>query len=492
MKRIGLLWAAAVVIGMLHPVRAAEEGAVELRVMTFNIWYGGDQLSFGQVLEAIRAADPDIAGIQEVDGNLRRIADALGYPYVDERRHIVSRYPLFDAAGPDDLYTRVELLPGRIAAVANTHLPATPYGPEAVRDGETAEAVLALEAETRVGSVELYAAALSELAKQRVPVFLTGDFNTPSHLDWTEAVTKSRPAVRYALEWPVTKLLADAGLRDSYREAHPDPAARPGLTWTPGYPHPRVKPTETHDRIDLVFVAGDATTLGSELVGEPGGPDVDIAVGPWPSDHRAVVSTFRVVPAEAPVMVGVDRRRLAVGDLLLVRFNIPGMEDARVSILPQGADAGAAPVATMPTGDASDRPSIRFGTSGIAAGAYDAVLLDPEGKELARTPFWLLEPDAKPTLTVEKPGYAPGEPITVRYENAPGLDLDWVGLWAAGDPDIYNYYTYLYIGAGIAGDVTFDADAIGDPLAPGEYEMRLMLDDSYTTLAVVPFTVTGE
>ena len=62
--------------------------------MTFNVWYGGDQIAFGQVAEAIKAARADIVGIQEPDGNLRRIADAVGFPYVDERRYIISRYPL--------------------------------------------------------------------------------------------------------------------------------------------------------------------------------------------------------------------------------------------------------------------------------------------------------------------------------------------------------------------------------------------------------------
>ena len=65
--------------------------------MTFNVWYGGDQIAFGQVAEAIKAARADIVGIQEPDGNLRRIADAVGFPYVDERRYIISRYPLFDS-----------------------------------------------------------------------------------------------------------------------------------------------------------------------------------------------------------------------------------------------------------------------------------------------------------------------------------------------------------------------------------------------------------
>ena len=60
-----------------------------------------------------------------------------------------------------------------------------------------------------------------------MPVFLTGDMNSPSYLDWT-AVAAVRPQVAYPLVWPVSKALADAGFRDSYRDAYPDPVARPG------------------------------------------------------------------------------------------------------------------------------------------------------------------------------------------------------------------------------------------------------------------------
>jgi endonuclease/exonuclease/phosphatase family metal-dependent hydrolase len=478
---LGLGWAAGA-------ARAQDDGAVELRVMTFNVWYGGEQVSLGQVVEAIRAAHPDIAGIQEPEGNLRKIADALGWPYVDERRHIVSRFPLFDAPGEGDLFTRVEVTPGRIVAVANVHLPATPYGPEDVRDGKSLEAVIQSEIDTRMGAIEPYAKALGELAKS-MPVFLTGDFNSPSYLDWTETVAKARPAVRYPVEWPVSKALADAGLRDSYREIWPDPVARPGFTWTPGYPHPRLKPNETFDRIDFVWNGGDSETTASELVGEPAGPDVDIAVAPWPSDHRAVVSTFRVVPAVAPAMVAVDRRRLVQGDPLLLRFNLPGLEDGRVSVVRAGSAADQHVAATIATGDGTDRPSIRFATIRMKPQAYDAVLTDPDGNELARTPFWVLARDAAPQIATDKARYRPTDPIVASFKNAPGLDLDWIGIYAAGDPDAYNYYNYFYTDARIEGSVTIDMNGLGTPLDPGDYELRLMLDDSYTEVARVPFQV---
>lgn len=55
---------------------------VKLKVMIFNIWRSGVQLSLHQVVAAIRAADPDVVALQEPEGNSRRIADMLGWDYV--------------------------------------------------------------------------------------------------------------------------------------------------------------------------------------------------------------------------------------------------------------------------------------------------------------------------------------------------------------------------------------------------------------------------
>jgi len=185
--------------------------------MTFNVWYGGDQIAFGQVAEAIKAARADIVGIQEPDGNLRRIAEAVGFPYVDERRYIISRYPLFDSGigvkqgkgrvpysinGQDaaDVNAWALIGAGEVVAVANTHLTSDPYGPEAVRDGASVEKVLALEDEIRVPEVRPLTTALAKIAKANIPVILTGDFNSPSYLDWTTAAVGTRPEVKYPVQ----------------------------------------------------------------------------------------------------------------------------------------------------------------------------------------------------------------------------------------------------------------------------------------------------
>jgi endonuclease/exonuclease/phosphatase family metal-dependent hydrolase len=264
--------------------------------MTFNVWYGGVQVDFDSIGAAIRAADADIVGVQEPEGRLRRIARSAGLPYVDPTLHVISRYPLFavNVGGVRIGYAAVDL--DHVVAIANVHLTATPYGPEWIRDGRSPQRVIRLERSTRLPEIKPYLSPLGRLARRGVPVFLTGDMNSPSHLDWP------------TLEWPVSKALADAGFRDSYREIWPDAAARPGLTWTPGTPPPRIRPNETLDRIDWVMATGPSTTLTSKLVGETGGPDVDIRVDPWGSDHRAVASTFEVVPGRAPRLVNATPR----------------------------------------------------------------------------------------------------------------------------------------------------------------------------------------
>jgi endonuclease/exonuclease/phosphatase family metal-dependent hydrolase len=489
-----LLAALALLLTLGTPALAQTEEAVDLRVMIFNIWLGGDQVNLGLTFDAIRAADPDILLLQEAEGQTRRFAEALGWPYAMERRHIISKHPLFDPPAADADYALAEIRPGRFVAVADIHLTSDPYGPYAVREGKTAEEVLTLEKETRLPEIEVYIAQLSPVAAGGVPVIIGGDFNAPSHLDWTAAMVTARPQVRFPVEWPVTKALADAGFHDSYRDAHRDPVAKPGITWTSGYPVAHILPDEAVDRIDQIHVLGNATTVASQLVGEVGGPDIDIGISPWPSDHHALVSTFNVVPGPAPAMVSIDRRAVTIGDPLAARFHAATedgrIEDGRVLVVAPGGAPSAALLA-MPTNNGTDRNSlVYFGTVQLKPGAHDAILVGADGAELARAPFWMQAPGAVPEVDVGNTAYADNEAIAVTWKNAPGHRRDWLGIYKAGDPDQLNYLAFAYTGAAVEGTATFDEAAIGGPLEAGDYEIRLMRDDAYMTLAVSrPFSV---
>jgi endonuclease/exonuclease/phosphatase family metal-dependent hydrolase len=493
-KRTPWICALLLTAAFLLVAPSTASAGVEVRVMTFNIFLGGDQVSFTRVVDAIQAADADVVLLQEAEGQTRAVAEALGWPYASSRAHAVSRLPLFDAPGSGPAYVLAEILPGGFLALANVHLTSDPYGPYAARDGQTAAQVLRIERETRLPEIRPYIRRLSEPARRGTPVVIAGDFNAPSHLDWTTATVGSRPHVRFPLRWPVSAALERAGFRDSYREAHPDPLAAAGITWTAGYPHPFIKRNEAVDRIDQIHLGGPATTAASRLVGPAGVRDVEIPISPWPSDHLAVVSALEVEPGPAPSMVSLDSRRIERGDPLPVRFHAAGtvdgrLENGRIAIVRAGTPARRA-LMTRATNNGTDRGSlVPFGTAKLAPGAYDAVLLNRRGAELARARFWLLARGASPRMVVGRQVYAPGETIVASWRAAPGDRFDWIGLYRSGDPDQENYLAFAYTGAAIAGSTRFDRATIGGRLRPGSYDVRLMRDDGYVLLATARFRV---
>lgn len=483
---------------------ARAEDAVRLKVMSFNIWYGGDQVSFAKVVEAIKAADADIVGLQEPDGKTLTIAAAAGYPYADTRRHILSKYPIFDSGSgettftgappysiagvdPDAVQAWVMVAPGKVVAVANTHLTSDPYGPELARDGATLEEVLQNEADTRVPEAQALVDGLGPVAATGVPVLLTGDFNTPSGADYTAAAVAAR-GLPFAVDWPAPKLIEAAGFADTYRAAHPDPVAVPGISWTPGRPWPVVPQGETHDRIDFIFAA-NATVVDSVVVGEAGGPDVGVSVTPWPSDHRAMLTTLDVVPIDAPALITTEPRPVRAGGDFVIRAHVPGGGAWAASVVPAGGVAEAALVGISDV-TLEDRSTLLVSTLGMAPGAYDAVLFGADGAELARHRFSVTAEDGKASLEVTGQ-VVPGGDIALRFGGAPGFKLDWVGIFRKGEPSVYGYLGFAYTGARQEGEVVFPASELYEELAPGEYEARLYFDDHYRLMAVAPFTVTA-
>jgi hypothetical protein len=502
---------AVVACGLLAAsAQASDGGSTRLRVMTLNIFYGGDELdlrtgdwcalrrgcsaTFEQVIRTIRASGADVIGLEEAEHSTRRVARALGW-HASERLQVVSRYPLIDPPGAGGLYVFVELAPGKVVAISNSHLPSDPYGPYLVRDGGTAEELDELERSTRLPAIQRQLAVLPRLADRGISVFVPGDFNSPSHYDWTPAAAAVRDDVPFAFDWPVSRAYAEAGFRDPYREAHPDPIAKPGFTWTPG--GVESVPNEVHDRIDWVLVAGPARTLASEIVGERGGPDVDIGISPYPTDHRGVVSTFAVRPGNAPVLVAPGTRRLAIGAGLDVVFHAPGRRGEQVALV----RAGSTDSLVEEEIDGRDG-TVTFSTAELRRGAHDVVLLDRHGTVLSRAPFWAYRPGEPPRVTTSRRVYTRGQPIDVSWSNAPGMRWDWLAIYRvrpgaetpyatpgcnAGYCGNDGYLLYEYTKTAIEGTAAFSASsATGDgawPLRPGLYEIRLLLDDGYKSVA---------
>lgn len=267
----------------------------ELRVMSWNLWYGGTKVDDHREkqLKVIAETGADVVGLQETYGNsAQELADALGWHHhrAGENLGVISRYPITARLGDPDVGfyggagVRIRLDGGQQVDVWSTHLDYTPYGPyEARFEGLPAAELIAHEA-VRLEQMREILRRIADSADDSAPVVLVGDFNTPSHLDWRD------------VEWPVTKAAEEAGLRDSYREAHPDSVRNPGHTWSPvhvehedgsGRPEPQ-------DRIDFVLHNGRGLRVLDSRTLVSGTPRAwpDVAGNDWPSDHAAVITTF--------------------------------------------------------------------------------------------------------------------------------------------------------------------------------------------------------
>jgi exodeoxyribonuclease III len=289
----------------------ATAGAADMvRVMTFNMQVGGE--SSGQPLEQItklvKAARADLAGLQETHGDerngikhnaARAIAEQLGWEYFDQGNEdtgIISRYRIVEHT-PKKWGVEVELPSGHRVWLFNAHFLYAPYQPYQLLkipyDNspplETADQAVDSARKARGTQVAGLLEEVVGVRSEGTAIFVTGDFNEPSALDWTEPVfAAGRCPV--PVRWPTTAALLDSGFLDTFREVHPDPLASPGNTWTPTTADN--DPADRHDHIDFVLVSGPHTRVEqAEIVGE-NSDRANIVVTPYPSDHRGVVATF--------------------------------------------------------------------------------------------------------------------------------------------------------------------------------------------------------
>ena len=304
---IGMLLAAvASFVTTLHaenekPGEASIE-ATSIRVMTYNVCRGGTYQGqpLSQSVKMIQMAKADIVGLQEIGKNVPKLAKLLGWNHSGP---FLTRYEIIEeikgiSRRPSD-GMKVRLPSGQEAYVFNNHLPHPPYQPYqllGLTSGYRVYPKINTEAEAIAGAKKTRARFITRLFNQiralpdqEAPVFVVGDFNEPSHLDWTEAAAK---AGRHPMkvEFPTSLMMAKAGFTDSYRTVHPDEMKKPGFTWTPL--KKADDPTIHHDRIDYVYFKGKGLKVtDAKVIGE-NKENADIVVTPYPSDHRSVVATI--------------------------------------------------------------------------------------------------------------------------------------------------------------------------------------------------------
>ncbi|KAF4996138.1 hypothetical protein FDECE_12562 [Fusarium decemcellulare] len=282
----------------------------QLTVMSLNMWNGGTGVTnyHDKQVKFLASSGADVIGIQE-DQNGRhvpRLAQALGWYQWSSGGDvgILSKYPIAEEYGIVSKPTRAGGV--RIALDGDkqqinfyvAHLGYTPYGPyDTCFDHLPVDTVIENEAKSgRTPQIKEIVAAMERHIGQsdETPVFLAGDFNAPSHLDWVDGL-KEKNCGYTNFRWPTSVIPTEAGLIDSFRVAHPSPVKEQGITWSPvdiwntGYKKP-----EPLDRIDFIYHKGKAlkvTDSITKVVGKPK-PIPNQRENEWFSDHASVITTY--------------------------------------------------------------------------------------------------------------------------------------------------------------------------------------------------------
>lgn len=322
----------------------ADESTQTFKVLQFNIWQEGTMVPGGYegIIQQIIASDADLITLSEVrnykDSRFcDRIVESLKdsgqvfYSFYSYDSGILSRYPIIDSTTiypcVDDhgsAYRALIDMNGQEVALYTTHLDYlndTYYDVKGY-DGSTwvkrppmldLDSIMANNVLSKRddGMQAILDAAKEDRAQNRL-VFIGGDFNEPSHLDWIESTKNMFSRNGMVVPWTVSTMLAQEGYIDAYREMYPDPVTHPGitfpannelkdaakLTWTPD--------ADERERIDFIHFAPfngltldqvvvwgpDSSIAYSERVKDETQDAFEIGKGVWPTDHKAVLATF--------------------------------------------------------------------------------------------------------------------------------------------------------------------------------------------------------
>lgn len=266
-----------------------------LKLATQNLW--GKTASV--VIDYFNKIDVDVLCAQECSNLSEADIKAQGL-YVHTHSNngqgkcsIISRYP-FSGTTPNKYGVYIDLGEGIVALVMNCHGAFKPYGPYQLNGIEyggytpttDVDYVVKVNKEVRQEMVDKL---LEDLSSATTPfVSISGDFNEPSWLDWTEN-TKSAGTTPYIVQWPTTHTLWEGGIKgDAYRTMHPNPVMHPGYTWTP-FPSGK----DTKDRLDLTLytLSPNTTVKSCQIIGEDISTS-DIVLSSWIFDHRGVRTEF--------------------------------------------------------------------------------------------------------------------------------------------------------------------------------------------------------
>ncbi len=340
---IGKMFCAAAVAAALG---CAVSQARTFTVLQWNIWQEGTVVPGGAeaIADEIARLKPDFVTLSEVRNYGDRdytatLVEQLGergeryYSFRTYDSGLLSRYPITDTMTVfperDDhgsIYRLTTEADGHRFAIYTAHLDYRDCAYYDVRgyDGSTwkpVEPARSVADVIRRNDASQRHVAIRQFIKQAAAdtdsgriVILGGDFNEPSHLDWTERTAAMFDHGGLVVPWTVTTLLDRAGFIDTYRKLYPDAVTHPGFTYPsaiPGFPPEKITwapKADERERIDYIFLSPHSgLTIDSAQIFGPRGSVVrsvvrdeirlDRFIEPlkvWPTDHKGLLVTFSV------------------------------------------------------------------------------------------------------------------------------------------------------------------------------------------------------
>lgn len=282
----------------------------ELKVLSWNIWHAGHEKAYpGKGCEGtigiLKESKADVILMIETYGAAPMIADSLGYEYnlISSNLCIFSRYPITKKYSfPDQINTfnfgGVEIdMDGTPVRLFNTWLHYLPDMRLTPTDSTEAQILEWDDAGTRDEEIRSILSVMKPILSESdsIPVIMGGDFNSHSHLDWTEATKNMYNHGGAVVNWTVSKEMQNAGFKDSFREINPDPVKHIGTSWLSAADEAGTP--NRSDRIDFIYYLGKTIqAISAEGYNNQLGEMFTFNKKEffYASDHGFVLTTFKI------------------------------------------------------------------------------------------------------------------------------------------------------------------------------------------------------
>ena len=349
MKNIAKVFGYVIVLLCLVYLSACNNRSkeIELQVLQFNIWQEGTQVEngFDAIVSEIIRSKADLVALSEVRNYnginfTKRLVDTLKakghtfYEHKNDDSNLISRYPilshgyLYGLKNDHGSITKAIIdIEGTEVAFYSAHLDYTNYAcylprgycgltwkelNEPVSDVD--EVLKMNEASYRDDQIKAFIKDGLNEAKQGRLVILGGDFNEPSHKDWTTETKHLFDHNGLVVPWHCTTMLNQHGFIDSYRELYPNAVSHPGFTWVADNKAKKIDQltwtpkADERDRIDYIFhypdsrlKLEDAIIIGTKgsivknkRVQENSEDKIIEPIDVWPTDHKALLVTYKL------------------------------------------------------------------------------------------------------------------------------------------------------------------------------------------------------